>query len=109
MPVVLRLWAPPGEASASAEKGDTAVKVVAGIARGNGPTLLEYVESCDVDAHRGRGDVRLSRDVAKAMRFPDFEAAVTYWKRQSRVRPLRPDGEPNRPLTAYNITTENVP
>jgi hypothetical protein len=109
MPVVLRLWAPPDAPSASAETGDTLATAIEGIAEGRPPQLLEYVESCDVNAHRGRGDVKLTRGLAKAKRFPDFEAAMAYWKRQSTVRPLRPDGKPNRPLTAYNVTMENVP
>ena len=84
-------------------------KFAAGVARGEPLALLEYVESCDVDAHRGHGDVKLTRDLAQAKRFADFGAALEYWKRQSTVRPLRPDGQPNRPLTAYNVTPENVP
>jgi hypothetical protein len=83
-------------------------KTVAGIAAGRKPVLLEYVQSCDVDAYRGHGDAKFTSDVAKAKRFPDVEAAA-YWKRQSRDRPFRPDGQPNRPLTAYNVTFEDVP
>jgi hypothetical protein len=42
------------------------------------------------------------------MRFADLAAAVACWKRQSTVRPLRPDGKPNRPLTAFTITFDQV-
>jgi hypothetical protein len=40
------------------------------------------------------------------MVFEDHAAAMEVWTRQSRVRPLRPDGKPNRPLTAYTISIE---
>jgi hypothetical protein len=61
-----------------------------------------YVISCDVDARGGRGMFILGPH-ADAMRFPDVRAALTYWKRQSTVQPLRADGQPNRPLTAFTV------
>lgn len=39
----------------------------------------------------------------EAMRFTDARAAMECWRRQSAVMPLRRDGQPNRPLTAYSI------
>lgn len=51
-----------------------------------------------------------TNDRAKAQRFPDPLAAFMEWKRQSTVMPIRPwDGKPNRPLTAYTISLEQVP
>lgn len=35
-------------------------------------------------------------------------AAMECWKTQSTVQPLRDDGQPNRPLTAYNVVIEKV-
>lgn len=107
MTKVLRLWAPASAESAVADE-NTAARGAADLAQGNPLTLLEYVEDCDVDAYDGVGIVMLTRDVKKARKFEDFESAMAFWKRQSKRRPLRPDGKPNRPLTAYNVTTEDV-
>lgn len=68
-----------------------------------------WLRSLDVDAHDGRGDVRITHDPTKAMRFASIMSASQCWQRQSTVRPLRPDGKPNRPLTAYTITFDQVP
>jgi hypothetical protein len=64
-----------------------------------------YVVDCDVDAHYGQGCVRFGT-LAEAKVFPDTRAALEYWKRQSHTVPLRPDGKPNRPLTAYSVSVE---
>jgi hypothetical protein len=107
MTYVLRLWAPPDAASASATP-NTAAELARGLAEGKPPVLLEYVAWCDVDAFGGRGKVKLTRNRWRAKRFRDAAEAAEYWVRQSRVRPLRDDGEPNGPLTAYNVTMELI-
>lgn len=61
------------------------------------------VVGCDVDAYDGLGFAELTADVTKAKTFPNAAAAMAYWRRQSTVRPLRADGKPNRPLTAYTM------
>lgn len=78
-----------------------------------------YVKSYDVDyeplpfqylrlpRHR-TGVCDLTDDLAEALRFPTKEAAFAAWRQQSTVMPLRPDGKPNRPLTAYSMTIEEV-
>lgn len=64
-----------------------------------------WIRKIDVDAHKGRGQVDVTDDLAKARRFPDPGAAMDYWRRQSRRMPLRPtDGKPNRPGTAYTVS-----
>jgi hypothetical protein len=55
------------------------------------------------------GRATFTDDPRDGLRFPDIEAAIECWKRQSTVRPWRPDGKANRPLTAYTITFETVP
>jgi hypothetical protein len=73
------------------------------------PASGPYLEWFSVDAYDGRGSDIWTHDVSKAMRFPSFEAATECWRRQSTVTPLRTDGQPNRPLTAYNVIIEQVP
>lgn len=73
------------------------------------PAAGPYLEWFSVDAYNGRGADAWTHDVTKAMRFPSVEAATECWKRQSTVTPLRSDGQPNRPLTAYNIIIEKMP
>lgn len=62
-----------------------------------------YVISCDVDAYEGRGHLETTDDPTRALAFDNAADALRYWRRQSTVVPLRPDGKPNRPLTAYHI------
>jgi hypothetical protein len=69
----------------------------------------EWLEGFDVDAFDGRGDAHFTSDPAKAMRFDNAIACFAAWKTQSTVRPLREDGKPNRPLTAFTVTFERLP
>lgn len=68
-----------------------------------------YLEWFDVDGRDGLGSETLTFDIAKALRFETTEQALAAWKRQSNVRPIRPDGKPNRPLTAYSAEVHRVP
>lgn len=67
-----------------------------------------YLESYDPDYRPDPTDPTTglavwTPDLAEAMRFADAGAALLTWRTQSTVRPLRPDGKPNRPLSAYTI------
>jgi hypothetical protein len=42
-------------------------------------------------------------DVGKAKLFATVEAALDEWQRVRRVDPVRPDGVPNKPLTALTM------
>ncbi len=68
----------------------------------------KYVETFDPDAHGGRGDLKVTASRNKAKMFSSPGEALRYWKTQSKVQPLRPDGEPNRPLTAWTMSIEPV-
>jgi hypothetical protein len=68
----------------------------------------DYLVAFDPEARGGRGEALFSPDISEAMRFVDGMAAMTAWKMQSRTRPLRPDGKPNRPLTAYTVEAIEV-
>jgi hypothetical protein len=62
-----------------------------------------YLADYDVDANDGRGSVVITADRRRALRFASPATALKAWRMQSRVRPLRPDNRPNRPLTAYTV------
>jgi hypothetical protein len=68
----------------------------------------DYLEWSDPDAKDGLGDNRWTSDLAKAKKFLNFMAATSCWKAQSTVRPLRDDGKPNRPLTAFSISPVRI-
>lgn len=67
-----------------------------------------YFVSMDVDAHDGRGELEVTKNSAEATRFPSMVEAWACWKEQSTVRPLRLDGKPNRPMTAYTVEMQTV-
>jgi hypothetical protein len=56
----------------------------------------------------GNGHLIVTRSVQSAKRFPDLSAALEFWKQVSPTVPLRTDGKPNRPLTAWTATFETV-
>lgn len=74
-----------------------------------GTPIHAWLKSCDVDAHNGRGFAEFTTDPANAMTFANGIAAFDYYRRVSTVRPIREDGEPNRPLTAFTIEIIPLP
>jgi hypothetical protein len=69
-----------------------------------GDFLVDY----DPEANDGRGSAVWSHDRREAKRFDSAPDAMLYWRQQSRTRPLREDGKPNRPLTACTIAVERA-
>jgi len=69
----------------------------------------QYVMSFDHNAHMGRGQLESTGRVDRALRFATKADAMEFWGRQSTFRAVRPDGKPNRPLTAYTVEIEEVP
>ncbi len=63
----------------------------------------EYLERYDPEAHGGRGEATFTRDIERAMVFPDVGAVWRCIRKQPRARPIRPDGKPNRPLMAFTL------
>jgi hypothetical protein len=63
-----------------------------------------FLRVYDPDGYEGRGYIALTQHVEQALRFPSFEAVLDCWKMQSTTVPLRDDGKPNRPLTAYSAS-----
>lgn len=80
----------------------TRIMMAIGTATDRFPIPL-FIVDCDVDACDGLGSFTLSNDPLAAMGFADVSAALEYRNRRSRVKPVRPDGQPNRPLSALTI------
>lgn len=72
------------------------------------PDLGKFLQHFDPDYQNGLGRAWWTSDRAEAMTFPDVTAALDEWKRESSIQPIREDGRPNRPLTAYSISFEIV-
>jgi len=75
--------------------------------------FLEWVTFFDPDGgpddvEYPTGIVVTSADASKALRFASMEEATAFWRQQSTRTPLRPDGKPNRPLTAYTVTIRKI-
>jgi len=66
----------------------------------------EYLASFAPEAYDGRGLATFTRDRARALVFPDFKAAYECIGTRPKKRPTRPDGKPNRPLTAFTLNIE---
>ena len=60
----------------------------------------KYLKYYEPRGHHGRGIVLGTEALDDAMTFRSKEAAVDLWNTQFG---MRPDGKPNRPLTAYTI------
>lgn len=61
-----------------------------------------YLRDWRVDPRRpGIAMLTVTDDPATARVFPDVMSAIDYWRAVSPIYPVRPDGQPNRPLTAY--------
>jgi len=71
------------------------------------PIKWQYLRDWDF-TKEARGYVVLTPDADRAYRFDSVEVAMALWKAQSPIAPLRPDGLPNRPLTAYHATFDTV-
>jgi hypothetical protein len=76
-----------------------------GIARhpSAGSPAGQFLMSYDPDAHQGRGYACWTDDIGVAMKFKTSGDAWLFWRKPSKVRPIRPDGRPNRPLTAFSV------
>ena len=62
-----------------------------------------FVKSMDFEAHDGRGSISPTDDVEKAKHFISARQAYEYFNMVPANRPVRPDGKPNKPLTAFNL------
>jgi hypothetical protein len=65
----------------------------------DGGFLLTYTP----DGHDGRGFAEVTRNVALAKRYATGREAMEDWARVSATHPVRVDGKPNRPLSAFTV------
>ena len=82
---------------------------IVGLANGQGHAFEgRYIKYWDVNyLYQGRYDggyLKLTRNIDKAQRYLSAEDAMLAWKAQApEPYHLRPDGEANRPLTAFTV------
>lgn len=69
--------------------------------------LVEEYDPDDV-LGLGVGHLKTTSEPVRAFRWPSVGAALGAWQAQSKARPLRFDGKPNRPLTCWAIQIEPV-
>jgi hypothetical protein len=70
---------------------------------GAAPPDGAYLEEADFEYAGGFGAAKWTEDVARALRFESMLDALVFWRTQSKTRPYRSDGRPNKPLTAYTV------
>lgn len=80
-----------------------------GLADGRPKFNGQYLVSFDPEALGGMGSFIWSPDIEQAKRFPTAAEAFEMWTAVPACRPTRPDGKPNKPLTAFTVTIEDAP
>lgn len=76
---------------------------------GEEPSKPTWIADMDWDANDGDGLVSITTDPSQAKVFHTNMQAYRFWQGQSRLRPLRDDGRPNRPLTAWTVEIGGLP
>lgn len=79
------------------------VMVIWGTATRMLPGRPVFLQAFDVDAHDGQGSAAVVEDPMAAMKFDTQSDVLAAWQRESTVKPVRDDGRPNKPLSAYTI------
>jgi len=87
----------------------SAVILAVGFADGSPcPHANHWLKHFDHEANNGQGHGVFTLDPDEAMRFRNAADAMTFWSKQSLVRPRRPDGQPNKPMTALTVVIETL-
>jgi hypothetical protein len=80
-----------------------------GLADGrDGPAPGQYLKEYNPEGLGGMGAWTWTPNPAEAMKFEDAIEAFKCWTQVPRNRPKRPDGKPNKPLTAFTVTIEDA-
>lgn len=69
----------------------------------------QFLVAYDPEANMGRGEAEWTRDPAKALEFGSMREAFACLTQVPQARPVRPDGKPNRPLTALTMSAGPPP
>jgi hypothetical protein len=77
-----------------------------GDARGMGENEGQYLAEFNLEA--GHEKIRWSDDIAEAIRFDSFHDFFATWNTVYARIPVRQDGKPNKPLTAWNVEPKPV-
>jgi hypothetical protein len=77
----------------------------------HGRLINRWLAEYDPDAGSGpySGVITSTTEVAAAKRYESADACLNEWMRVSTRVPLRPDGKPNRPLSAFTIEPRRLP
>ena len=73
------------------------------------PHAGQFLEDFQHDTPDGLGFGKFTSDPTKAKQFASRADAMIFWNKQSRVKPYRADGRPNKPLTALSVSVEPAP
>lgn len=75
-----------------------------------GETLIPgcFVKSYKPEDYEGGGKATFTTSLEFALKFPSFMEAYHFYRSIPTNRPVRPDGEPNRPLTAFTVEIVHV-
>lgn len=72
------------------------------------PHAGQYLQAFDHEAYDGQGHGEFTPDLDQAKHFSTMIEAFAFWKRRSVTKPMRSDGEPNRPMTCLTIEIVGV-
>lgn len=67
-----------------------------------------YLSAYDPSAGE-HGRIESTYDIAEALHFDGAAEALQCWQQVNQSHPWRPDGKPNRPLTAFSVQIVEVP
>lgn len=68
----------------------------------------EWLKDANVEAFNGRGECLGTLDVSEAKKFSTVQEAMRFYNKVPACRPIREDGRPNKPLTAYTVEIQSV-
>ena len=85
------------------ERDDTTAHLMWIVATAEGAPIGMWLREYDPDGFNGIGRIVFTADVEQAQLFPSMRGVLTCWAQPSTKVPLRSDGKPNRPLTAYSV------
>ena len=67
-----------------------------------------FLKGFDPEVAGGLGMAVWTEDKTQAMHFDSAVEAFDCYRTQSKTMPFRPDGKPNRPLTAFTVSIEPI-